>query len=142
MAKKRIQQAAGNPPPTPPPPPTLEVLTGTDSLPANVDLVSGGTVQLGDIVRRAYEDSGLDVAAWNALSQEDRDTAILAARDLLAEDEIEEEQDLIECAVLHDSIYGKHNEIIRLTVEHAAAAEAAGYVDSHPNAIKAIREPA
>ncbi len=139
MAKKRVQQAVGNPPP-------VEVLNGTDSLPADVDLVAGVTVQLGDLVRRAYKDSGLDVAAWNALSQEDRDAAILAARDLLAEEESEEESeeehDLVECAVLHDSIYGKHNEIIRLSVDHAAAAETAGYVDSHPNAIKAIRDPA
>lgn len=46
---------------------------------------------------------------------------------------------VVECAVLYDNIYGKHDDIIELPAEQAAAAAAAGYVDTHPNAIKAIR---
>lgn len=140
MAKKN-QQAAGSPPPTP------VVLTGTDKLPANVELADGVSVTLGDIVRRAHADSGLEVAAWNELPEADRDAAIIAARDVLAAEAVAEEQekqelDLVECAVLHDSIYGKHDEIIELDAVQAEAARAAGYVDTHPNAIKAIRETA
>lgn len=45
----------------------------------------------------------------------------------------------VECAVLHDSVYGKHDEIITLPADQAVAAATAGYVDTHPNAIKAIR---
>lgn len=46
----------------------------------------------------------------------------------------------VECAVLYDNIYGKHDDIVELPAEQAASAAAAGYVDTHPNAIKAIRE--
>jgi hypothetical protein len=144
MAKKN-QQGVGNAVPAP------EVLMGTDQLPANVELADGVSVPLGDIVRRAHADSGLDVAAWNALPETDRDAAILAARDVLAAEAADEEEqeeqdeqdlDLVECAVLHDSIYGKHDQIIELDAVQAEAARAAGYVDTHPNAIKAIRETA
>lgn len=48
----------------------------------------------------------------------------------------------VECAVLYDSIYGKHDDIIQLDEETAKAAEAAGYIDTHPNAILAIRDAA
>lgn len=43
------------------------------------------------------------------------------------------------CAVLCDCVYGKHDEILELDANVAEAAYAAGYVDTHPNAIKAIR---
>lgn len=46
----------------------------------------------------------------------------------------------VECAVRFDSVYGKHGEIIELDAAAAEAAYAAGYVDTHPNAIRAIRE--
>ena len=46
---------------------------------------------------------------------------------------------LVECAVLCDCVYGKHGEIIELAPEAAKAAQAAGCVDTHPNAIKALR---
>lgn len=45
----------------------------------------------------------------------------------------------IECAVRMDCIYGRHDDIITLTRDEASAAEAGGYVDTHPNAIAAIR---
>lgn len=47
--------------------------------------------------------------------------------------------DLVDCAVLFDNIYGKHDDIVSLPADQAEAARAAGYVDTHPNAIKAIR---
>lgn len=50
--------------------------------------------------------------------------------------------DTVECAVLCDNIYGKHDDIIELDADAAKAAAAAGYVDTHPNAIKAIRDAA
>lgn len=43
------------------------------------------------------------------------------------------------CAVLCDCVYGKHDDILELDAGVADAAYAAGYVDTHPNAIKAIR---
>lgn len=46
---------------------------------------------------------------------------------------------MVECAVLLDCIYGKHDDIITLTESEARSAQAGGYVDTHPNAIKAIR---
>ncbi|MFV0283723.1 MAG: hypothetical protein ACK5JE_08045 [Castellaniella sp.] len=44
------------------------------------------------------------------------------------------------CAVRMDCIYGKHDDVIELPAPEAMAAEQAGFVDSHPNAIAAIRE--
>lgn len=46
---------------------------------------------------------------------------------------------MVECAVLLDCIYGKHDDIITLTEGEAKSAQVGGYVDTHPNAIKAIR---
>lgn len=46
----------------------------------------------------------------------------------------------VECAVLYDSIYGKHDDIILLDRADAEDAYRAGYVDTHPNAMRAIRE--
>jgi hypothetical protein len=46
---------------------------------------------------------------------------------------------LVECAVLHDCEYGKHDEIVMLAPATAEAAAKANCVDPHPNAIKAIR---
>jgi hypothetical protein len=46
----------------------------------------------------------------------------------------------IECAVRFDCHLGKHDDIVSLDSAEAEAARAAGYVDTHPNAIKAIRE--
>jgi hypothetical protein len=54
-------------------------LLGTDSMPAVVD-IGGREVQLGDIVRRAYENSGAPSAeAWNAADASSRDVYINAA---------------------------------------------------------------
>lgn len=60
----------------------------------------------------------------------------------MANDKKSAKADTVECAVLYDSIYGKHDDIIKLGPDAAKAAESAGYVDTHPNAIKAIRDAA
>lgn len=57
----------------------------------------------------------------------------------MAKKEEASKADAVECAVLYDSVYGKHDDIIELDADAAEAARAAGYVDTHPNAIKAIR---
>ncbi|WP_417251069.1 hypothetical protein [Castellaniella sp.] len=43
------------------------------------------------------------------------------------------------CAVRMDCIYGKHDDVIELPAPEAQAAQDAGFVDTHPNAIAAIR---
>ena len=43
------------------------------------------------------------------------------------------------CAVRLDCLYGKHDDIIELPASEAEAAREAGMVDTHPNAIAAIR---
>lgn len=48
--------------------------------------------------------------------------------------------DKIECAVLHDCVYGKHDDIILLDRHEAEAAAKANCVDPHPAAIKALRQ--
>lgn len=48
----------------------------------------------------------------------------------------------VKCRVLFDSYLGKINEIITLDVATAQKAEEQGFVDCHPNAIKAAQESA
>lgn len=134
--------AKNNPQPASETPKADVALYGTDTLPAHVELIEGATVALGDIVRRAAEDKKLGASAWNELSQKDRDDAILAARDALADEakKAVEEGAVVECAVLYDSQYGKHDEIILLAPEAAELLGSHGFVDPHPNAIKAIRD--
>jgi len=55
------------------------VLLGTDSLPSELQLVEGVTVQLGDVVGHAFKASGLDEAAWNSLPQQERDDKLSEA---------------------------------------------------------------
>ncbi|MFT0532433.1 hypothetical protein ACMHYJ_06300 [Castellaniella hirudinis] len=50
--------------------------------------------------------------------------------------------DTIECAVRLDCLYGKHDDIIELPAPEAQAACEAGFVDTHPNAVAAIRDVA
>lgn len=59
--------------------PTQEVLCGSNVLPANIELAEGVSVlQLGEVVRRTHEASGLSVADWNALDQGDREARLAA----------------------------------------------------------------
>lgn len=65
------------------PEPPVEALLGTDKLPSMVDIAEGRHAQLGDIVRGAFQESGLSAADWNALDPTDRDDFILAHLDVM-----------------------------------------------------------
>jgi hypothetical protein len=129
--------------------PTQEVLLGSNIHPS-VITIDGTDRQLGEFVAAAQAASGLSIEDWNGLDGEDLDrridAAIVAAGGLSILSDVKEPPspsapaEMVECAVLHDSIYGKHDDIIELPLEQAEAARSHGYVDTHPNAIKAIRE--
>ncbi|HEL5053347.1 TPA: hypothetical protein UOA92_001121 [Stenotrophomonas maltophilia] len=58
--------------------PAKDVLVGSNVLPANIELAEGVSVQLGEVVRRTHEASGLSVADWNALDDGDREARLSA----------------------------------------------------------------
>lgn len=58
--------------------PEKDVLVGSNVLPANIELAEGVTLQLGEVVRRTHEASGLSVADWNALDDGDREARLAA----------------------------------------------------------------
>ncbi|AEC22291.1 hypothetical protein PT7_P055 (plasmid) [Pusillimonas sp. T7-7] len=45
---------------------------------------------------------------------------------------------LVRGVVLFDSWVGKHDEIVEYDEKTAREIEAAGYIDTHPNALKAV----
>lgn len=55
-----------------------ESLVGSNVLPANIELAEGVSVQLGEVVRQAFEHSGLSIADWNALDGDDREAELAA----------------------------------------------------------------
>lgn len=58
--------------------PAQESLVGSNVLPTNIELAEGVSVQLGEVVRQAYEHSGLSIADWNALDGDDREAELAA----------------------------------------------------------------
>lgn len=58
--------------------PAQESLVGSNVLPTNIDLAEGVSVQLGEVVRQAFEHSGLSIADWNALDGDDREAELAA----------------------------------------------------------------
>lgn len=58
--------------------PTKDILVGSNVLPSNIELAEGVTVQLGEVVRQAFEHTGLTVADWNALEEGDREAELAA----------------------------------------------------------------
>ncbi len=58
--------------------PTKDILVGSNVLPSNIELAQGVTVQLGEVVRQAFEHTGLTVAEWNALEEGDREAELAA----------------------------------------------------------------
>ncbi|MGF6420044.1 hypothetical protein ABH900_003561 [Stenotrophomonas sp. AN71] len=69
-----------------------ETLLGSNVLPANIELAEGVSVQLGEVVRRAHEATGLSVAEWNALEDGDREAELAAVvRELQSAAEAEAE---------------------------------------------------
>lgn len=72
--------------------PAQESLLGSNVLPANIELGEGVSVQLGELVRQAFEHTGLTVAAWNALEEGDREAGLAAmVRELQSRAEAEAE---------------------------------------------------
>lgn len=62
-----------------PPPSSEQTLLGSNILPADVEVAEGVTVQLGEVVARAFEDSGLSAEDWNALADDAREEMLAAA---------------------------------------------------------------
>lgn len=56
-----------------------ETLNGSNTLPALIEISEGKSVQLGEVVREAFDKSGMTVEAWNALAETDRDGLITQA---------------------------------------------------------------
>jgi hypothetical protein len=54
----------------------LQGVFGSDVQPAMIELAEGVSVQLGDVVRRALQKSGLSADAWNDLPGDQREVAI------------------------------------------------------------------
>lgn len=61
----------------------VEILVGSDLLPAQVEIASGHSVALGDIVSQAHAKSGLAADEWNALASTDREALLSATIDEL-----------------------------------------------------------
>ncbi|MBH1873560.1 hypothetical protein I5W30_04835 [Stenotrophomonas maltophilia] len=69
-----------------------ETLLGSNVLPANIELAEGVSVQLGEVMRQAFEHSGLSIADWNALDDGDREAELAAmVRELQSAAEAEAE---------------------------------------------------
>lgn len=50
-----------------------EVLNGSNTLPAIIEISGGNNVQLGDVVQAAFTKSAISAEAWNALEEAERD---------------------------------------------------------------------
>ncbi|WP_329914041.1 hypothetical protein [Stenotrophomonas sp. SMYL86] len=86
--KGKILSAEGGKPSAP----AQESLLGSNVLPANIELADGVSVQLGELVRQAFEHTGLTVADWNALEEGDREAELAAmVRELQSRAEAEAE---------------------------------------------------
>lgn len=51
-------------------------LNGSNTLPAQIEIAEGKSVQLGEVVMLAFQKSGLLPEAWNDLPEADRDAAL------------------------------------------------------------------
>lgn len=61
-----------------------KTLLGSSNQPATFDIVTGETLSLDDIVRKAYESAGISSPAhWNILDEEEREALIAAQVSLL-----------------------------------------------------------
>lgn len=62
---------------------TAEVLLGSSVLPAEVEIASGKSVQLGRVAAQAHKASGLSTEDWNALPEADREARLAQEIDVL-----------------------------------------------------------
>ncbi len=60
-----------------------DILNGSSTLPAMIEIAAGKSFQLGEIVRTAFSESGLTVEAWNALDETERDRRLNAVIDAM-----------------------------------------------------------
>lgn len=61
----------------------IDTLLGSNILPALVDVAEGLQLQLGDVVATAHAKSGMTVAEWNALVDDDREARLAEAIEAL-----------------------------------------------------------
>lgn len=52
------------------------MLNGSNTLPAQIEIGDGKSVQLGEVVMLAFQKSGLQPEAWNELPEAERDSAL------------------------------------------------------------------
>lgn len=102
---------------------------------ADVQGVSQGAGSGDPIAPAAALDLGMTDAGAREIGAPDGETQPAAMTD----QGLQKSEPLVECAVRMDCIFGKHDEIIELPASQAKAAEAGGFVDTHPNALAAIR---
>src|SRR5690606_19548052 len=96
-------------------------LNGSNIHPSTL-LIGETEYQLGDFVGKAFEASGLSAEEWNSLPEDEVHKRIdaviteLGGQSALTPDDQPPNQTesgtLVECAVLHDCVYGKHDDII------------------------------
>lgn len=72
----------------------MTVLLGSNVLPTFIELSDKRTVQLGEVVNRAFKDSGLDVAGWNGLNEPDRENCLADAVNTMKMEQAAAEADL------------------------------------------------
>lgn len=66
MSKRTTARSAAKPA-------TAEILNGSNTLPALIEVAEGKSLQLGAVVVVAHQASGLTAEAWNALPEAERD---------------------------------------------------------------------
>lgn len=121
-------------------------LFGSSRLPSLL-AIDGTDVQLGTVVVAAFERSGLDTEAWNTLPEQTRDELLVSEAHamgwsdpalLLGQGGSEVANgtpERVEARVLM-AVHGcEPNDIVTLTRAEASAAEQAGEVDTHPDAV-------
>lgn len=106
-----------------PPIPRKDVLLGTDTLPAWI-AINGEQIQLGTIVAKAYEMSGLSVADWNRMGQESRDEFIDAAMEAIRMQDPTEPEHEITRAEFAAAFEAKQKEVADRKIAEALSAQA------------------
>lgn len=62
-----------------------ETLNGSNTLPAEIEIAEGQTLQLGELVAMSHQVSGLSVSAWNKMAEDKRDGQLQLTIDSLKE---------------------------------------------------------
>ena len=130
-----------------------DVLIGSSILPSVITISEGNEVQLGDVVRTAFERSGLSTEDWNAQDETVRESllnaeieiikAANAASEKAAADQAaaelaatKEKAGSIEVVLLRDSNLGHAGEIVKVSKLDVDIYKAHGFIDDHASAVK------